>query len=140
MPTFGALYNWLTVNTGKLCPAGWHVPSSDEFDLLIDNLGGEDIAGGKLKEAGTVHWSAPNLGATNSSGFSALPGGGRYNVPSIPGSFRDLRYACYLWSTTEGLATGFAYGYELGYGLNSVNKDEYLIDEGKSVRCLKDDN
>jgi uncharacterized protein (TIGR02145 family) len=138
LTTFGALYNWFAVNTGNICPEGWHVPSSDEFDLLIDNLGGEDVAGGKLKETGTVHWSAPNQGATNSSGFTALPGGGRYNKPSNPGLFTDLRFACYLWSATEGLASGFANGYELDFSRSSVNKGEDPVTDGKSVRCIKD--
>jgi uncharacterized protein (TIGR02145 family) len=137
LTTFGALYNWFAVNTGKLCPDGWHVPTSDEVDLLIGNLGGENVAGGKLKETGTVHWSAPNSGATNSSGFTALPGGGRYNKPSYPGIFTDLRYACYLWSATEGSSSGLAYGYELDFSRSTANKEEKPVTDGKSVRCIK---
>jgi uncharacterized protein (TIGR02145 family) len=62
---YGALYNWYAVATGKLCPAGWHVPSGGEWLVLIAALGGKDVAGGKLKEAGTAHWMPPNTGATN---------------------------------------------------------------------------
>ena len=72
---YGALYNWYTVGTDKLCPTGWHVPSKEEYITLAEFAGGEDIAGGKLKETGTTHWKSPNTGATNELGLSALPGG-----------------------------------------------------------------
>ena len=72
--TYGVLYNWYTVNTGKLCPSGWHVPSDAEWNVLTDYLGGENIAGGKLKESGFKHWNKPNTGATNETHFSALSG------------------------------------------------------------------
>lgn len=71
---YGALYNFYAVYTGKLCPTGWHVPTDTEWTILTDYLGGESVAGGKLKEKGTTHWSPPNSGTTNESGFSALPG------------------------------------------------------------------
>jgi uncharacterized protein (TIGR02145 family) len=75
--TYGALYNWYTVETGNLCPTGWHVPSDAEWTTLTDYLGGEAIAGGKLKETGTAHWDSPNTGATDETGFTAFPGGNR---------------------------------------------------------------
>ena len=71
--THGMIYNWYAINTGKLCPKGWHVPTNDEWLKLITYLGGDSIAGGKLKETGTTHWQSPNKGATNESGFTALP-------------------------------------------------------------------
>jgi uncharacterized protein (TIGR02145 family) len=74
---YGALYNWYTVNTGKLCPTGWHVPSTTEWTTLETFLGGASVAGGKLKETGTSKWFSPNTGATNETGFTALPGGAR---------------------------------------------------------------
>jgi uncharacterized protein (TIGR02145 family) len=74
---YGALYNWYAVNTGKLCPTGWHVSTDAEWTTLTTFLGGESIAGGKLKEIGTVNWKSPNTGATNETGFTALPGGRR---------------------------------------------------------------
>ena len=87
--TYGFLYSWPAVMNGAassnanpsgvqgVCPDGWHVPSSDEWEQLRDTLGGYDLAGGKLKERGTDHWNSPNDGATNESGFTALPGGNR---------------------------------------------------------------
>ena len=76
--TYGALYNWYTVNIGNLCPSGWHVPADTEWMVLTAHLGGEKISGGKLKETGTLHWDKPNLRATNETGFTALPGGRCY--------------------------------------------------------------
>jgi len=76
--TYGALYKWYTVATGKLCPTGWHVPSDVEWTTLTTFLGGEGVAGGRMKESGTGHWLTPNSDATNSSGFTALPVGSRY--------------------------------------------------------------
>ena len=91
---YGALYNWYTTNNGKLCPLGWHVSSNSDWETLINYCGGWEIAGGKLKEAGTAHWKAPNVGATNEFGFTALPAGGR----GCNGKFSilgvDLGYWC----------------------------------------------
>ena len=83
--TFGRLYNWMAVNTGKLAPKGWHVPTNEEWTILSNYLGGDDVAGGKLKETDTTHWNKPNVGATNETGFTALPNGVRYlGLPSFP--------------------------------------------------------
>lgn len=74
--TYGYLYNWYAVDDRRnLAPAGWHVPTDAEWQILMDYLGGEILAGGKLKETGTSHWASPNTGATNESGFTARPGG-----------------------------------------------------------------
>ncbi|GIV37473.1 MAG: hypothetical protein KatS3mg032_1852 [Cyclobacteriaceae bacterium] len=67
--TYGRLYNWYAVNTGKLCPLGWHVPDINEWSALADAFGGAGEAGGALKEVGTTHWASPNTGATNESGL-----------------------------------------------------------------------
>lgn len=69
---YGALYNWYTVNTGNLCPTGWHIPSEGEWTVLISSLGGESVAGGKLKQIGTEYWEDPNNPATNEVGFNGL--------------------------------------------------------------------
>jgi len=71
------LFNWFAVNTVKLYPTGWHVPSDSEWTILSTYLGGESVAGGMIKETGTTHWRSPNTGATNESGFSAIAGGAR---------------------------------------------------------------
>ena len=93
---YGALYSWYAVNTGKLAPAGWHVATDAEWAVLVAYLGGDNSAGGPLKEAGTTHWASPNAGATNSSEFSALPGG----VRSGDGTFADSSGWGYWWSST----------------------------------------
>lgn len=95
--TYGALYNWYTVNTGKLCPTGWHVPTDAEWSTLTTCLGGVGVAGGKLKEAGTSHWMSPNVGATNETGFTALPSGYRY----AGGTFEYNGLGGWWWSSTE---------------------------------------
>jgi len=130
---YGALYNWYTVNTGKLCPTGWHVPSDEEWTALADYLGGQSVAGGKLKETCTTLWHSPNNGATNESGFTALPGGFR----SYDGSFYPLGFYGYFWSNTAGCSSGGWYRLLRYY---SAEVFRYLYEEevGCSVRCLKD--
>jgi uncharacterized protein (TIGR02145 family) len=96
--TYGRLYNWYAViDSRNIAPAGWHVPSDADWKTLARYLGGEDIAGGKMKETGTTHWQSPNTGATNESGFSALPGGER----SYSGVFNALRLYANFWSSSE---------------------------------------
>jgi len=132
--TYEALYNWYTVNTGNLCPAGWHVPTNAEWTTLTDYLGGKDIAGGKLKEADTTHWNSPNTGATNETGFTALPGGMRDQdgIFSIAGDYG------YWWSTTE-INILDAYGWLMSYDGSFVGRIGNLTKlYGISVRCLKD--
>ncbi len=130
---YGALYNWKTVESGKLCPAGWHVPAKAEYDSLSSYLGGSAIAGGKMKETGTSHWDSPNTGATNSSGFSSVPGGYR----NVAGTFDNLRSFGYYWTATESSATNAIHMLMLNsasqlndYGAGKLN--------GYSVRCLRD--
>ena len=95
--TYGYLYNYYVVADPRgICPAGWHVPSMDEFETLSWSCGGDYVSGGALKEAGTTHWAAPNTGATNSSGFTALPGGGR-----LPDGFGGIRGSVVFWTTTQ---------------------------------------
>ena len=136
---YGALYNWHAVNTGKLCPAGWHVPTNDEFVVLIAAVGGESVAAAKLKEAGTAHWKTPNTGATNGYGFTALPGGGRYNIYSEGGAFSDMTMYGYHWSASQSTTNSSnAISYDMSYLLSKIGKDEFPKGDGGSVRCIKD--
>lgn len=132
---YGALYNWYTVNTGKVCPSGWHVPTNDEWTTLITYLGGQSIAGGKLKESGTVHWTNPNEGATNETGFTAIGAGYRSGNPTI--NFNLFGIGSYWWSSTESteeLATGRSL-WNGGVESNQVSQEKYY---GLSIRCIKD--
>ncbi len=132
---YGALYNWWAVNTNKLCPAGWHVPSSTEISELITILGGEDVAGGALKEKGTTHWLSPNEGATNSKGFSGLPGGHRYGQG---GNFTSVGYEGDFWtSTVDNMPGESAWYFFIQHdGAGAYIDDQYMRD-GYSVRCIK---
>ncbi|MEO7523919.1 MAG: fibrobacter succinogenes major paralogous domain-containing protein [Ferruginibacter sp.] len=131
--TVGALYNFYALNTGKLAPKGWHIPTDDEWTVLAEFLGGSSIAGGKMKEVGTEHWLEPNTGATNSSGFSALLAGFRGKSGFIPLS---VGYTLF-WSSTafdelDGLPRYLLFDKE---ELGRNNGGKY---HGFAVRCLKD--
>ncbi len=130
---YGALYNWYTVNTAKVCPIGWHVPTDTEWTTLTTFLGGISVAGGKLKEAGTVHWSSPNTGATNISGFTAIPMSMRAGGNGL---FDSIIYQSPFWSSSE-YSSIYAWLRSCNY-----NNSEVLVGwggkgYGLSVRCLK---
>jgi len=136
--TYGALYNWFTVNTGKLAPTGWHVPTDAEWTTLTTYLGGES-AGGKLKSTGTIEagtglWYSPNTGATNESGFTAVPAGSRIYDD---GAFGDVGYNGYWWSSSES-NTGYAWFRYLYYDYSGVYGFDYFKSNGFSVRCVRD--
>jgi uncharacterized protein (TIGR02145 family) len=130
---YGAMYNWYAVNTGKLCPDGWHVPDDEEWTVLTDFLGGKSSAGGKLKETGDYHWQSPNSGATNESGFTGLPSGSR----NYSGGFNNIGKYGYWWSTTEWSTSGAWYR-DVYYGYISVDRGNASKKSGATVRCLKD--
>jgi uncharacterized protein (TIGR02145 family) len=129
--TYGVLYNWTAAMNA--CPDGWHLPSDAEWTELTDYLGGESVAGGKLKETGTTHWASPNTGATNETGFTALPGGYR----NSSGSFVSIGYYGYWWSATEIGATSAWYRFMFFYS-SDVSSYNYYKEVGLSVRCLRD--
>jgi len=131
--SYGALYNWHAVNTGKLCPKGWHVPTDVEWSTLTDHLGGSDIAGLVLKEEGTSHWSGPNTGVTNETRFTALPGGCRY----FSGGFDDLTYYGYWWSSSLFSATAGWY-MVMYHFTDEVDGLDGNKNHGFSVRCIMD--
>lgn len=127
---YGALYNGLTVSTGKICPTGWHVPSNDDWKTLRDFLGDSLKAGGKLKEAGTGHWLAPNKG-DNSSGFDALPGGLRY----FEGTFATIGTFAGFWSSDVSDNDEWFTG--LYYADPAFKMDHQNRKNGFSIRCIK---
>lgn len=127
---YGCLYNWLTAL--EVCPLGWHLASDDEWSEMAFFLGGHEIAGGKLKSI--TGWENPNIGSTNESGFTALPGGCRSN----PG-FWDIGRDGTWWSSSMlGSSTTVAIYYNLNYELNCLNRRSIdSIFEGYSIRCIK---
>jgi uncharacterized protein (TIGR02145 family) len=133
--TYGRLYNWAAVNDGRnIAPTGWHIPSDAEWTTLTSFLGSTGgSAGGKLKETGTVHWQSPNTGATNESGFTALPGGYR----DMLGTFNNLYLNGYWWSATAISPTSAWYR-NLFYLAPDMGSDYINKTDGYSVRCLKD--
>lgn len=130
---YGVLYNWYAINSGKLCPEGYHIPANDEWLVLFNYLGGVDTAGGQLKEIGVEHWINPNIGASNETGFTALPGGYRYQT----GAFYDLGKNGNWWTATEE-NSGYAYYWRIYNNLISVTGNSFLKQRGLSVRCVKD--
>lgn len=133
---YGALYNWYAVNTGKLCPDGWHVPSDAEWTSLTTILGGDFVTGGKLKETGTSHWDSPNTGATNETGFTALPGGQRGW-----GQFYNIGHNGAWWSATvSDESESLAWRWLMDFGTSAIIREDYSKGYGYSVRCLKDSN
>jgi uncharacterized protein (TIGR02145 family) len=130
---YGALYNWYAVSSGRLCPIGWHVPSKSEWTTLANKLGGEQIAGGKLKETGTTHWQSPNTGATDIYDFTALPGGYRGSL----GAFMNILQNGYWWSSTEFNETE-AYLQIIDYNASDFGTLNNAKRFGFSVRCVKD--
>ncbi len=144
-PIYGKLYNWYAVvgiydatslNDSSLrkqfAPQGWHVPSDEEWTILTDYLGGNSVAGGKMKEIGTTLWVDPNRGATNSSSFKGLPGG--FNYPD--GIFSDQGFNGYWWSTTEANTTD-AYDLFANYYSEAAFRGYQSKAFGLSVRCIK---
>ena len=133
---YGKLYNWYAVNDPRgLAPEGFHIPSDSEWTTLTKFLGGEQVAGGKMKSTGTSLWQSPNTAATNSSGFKGLPGGCR----AYEGTFATIGYNGYWWSSSEGNTT-FAWSrflvleLDYGYAYRSSGSKRW----GFSVRCLRD--
>jgi len=129
---WGALYNWYAVNSGKLAPVGWHVATHDDWTTLTDYLGGEDIAGGKLKDTGSERWNSPNTGASNESGFTALPGGSRL----ADGTFAYFGGGGYWWSSTE-FDTFNSYIRYIFWSGREIYRDHVDKRIGFSVRCVK---
>jgi uncharacterized protein (TIGR02145 family) len=129
---YGILYNWMTVNTGLLCPVGWHVPSEAEANIAITFGGGPLVAGGSYKEPGTAHWQAPNTGAVSATQFGLLPGGYRTDL----GIFGGLGTNGTWWTSTKIATdpTGFSATYDSAEMVVSTGSEK----SGASIRCIKD--
>ncbi len=130
--TYGALYNWFTVNTGKLAPTGWRIPTDADWTILTTFLGGDSLAGGKLKETGTANWQSPNISATNETGFTAIPGGYR----GAHGQFEKNREFGYWWSSTEKYS-GYVWSRGIYNDYSDVFRGDVSKNDGFSVRCLR---
>ena len=136
---YGGLYSWdemmqynSTEGIQGICPKGWHIPDEEDLTMLTDNLGTLSFAGGKMKELGLNHWAWPNIGATNNSGFTALPGGWK----NENGGFVPPFYQATFWSSSEN-ATSNAWSVYLNYGnTNALNYDYWEKTRALSVRCL----
>jgi len=128
---YGRLYTWEAALSA--CPDGWHLPTKDEFKEMVDHLGGIEEAGGKLKDYESIYWREPNTGASNISGFGALPAGRRYDHGLSTGS----GYYAQFYSSTE-YQTNEAYNLTLGYDYNTAFLYNYKKKYAISVRCVKD--
>jgi len=136
---YGSLYDWYAVvDIRNIAPDGWHAPTDNEWQKLVNYLGGNTLAGGRMKSKGTVNdgdglWYEPNVGATNESGFSALPGGGRtFDVANdVIGSY------AYFWST-KNYHSYYGWHRYLHYNKADVYRYNYYNQFGFSVRCIKD--
>lgn len=129
---YGNLYNYYAViDNRNLCPADWHVPAEYEWNNLINELGGSAEAGGKMKELGLTHWNSPNTGATNSSSFTAVPGGIRQGS----GTFSNIGKTCFLWSTTDLDTYNSLYKY-LSNSSEESFSSQGSNSSGLSVRCI----
>jgi uncharacterized protein (TIGR02145 family) len=129
---YGALYNFYAIESGTLCPEGWKVPQILEWLILTDYLGGDHVAGGKMKEAGTDYWLAPNTGATNQSGFTALPGGIRLGDDS---NFTAMNEGGAWWMNYDDGDTFLLY---TSYDSDSLFSEGATRQFGVSVRCVKE--
>ena len=133
--SYGILYNYYAVIDGRnIAPPGWHIPSDSEWTILITYLGGQQVAGGYLKENGTLHWQAPNYVATNQTAFNALPGGFRSNYRGI---FFNLGTQGNWWSSTLNYS-------DRAWSFNMPNTSKFTWEmnssmlNGYSVHCVKD--
>jgi uncharacterized protein (TIGR02145 family) len=134
---YGNLYNYDAASDERgVCPEGWHVPSIEDFYVLVADIGGEwdgisSEAGGKLKDSGLDYWDSPNTGATNESGFTALPAGGAHSDTHYP----------YFGETAKFWATNYSGDNILSLNHNSIDvtlSREGALHEGNSIRCIQD--
>lgn len=151
LATYGRLYNWYAATDAhNLAPAGWHVPSAAEWNVVINYLGGDNVAGGKAKETGYSHWNSPNTGATNSSSFTGLPGGERFvtlcSEGCTPAFFSHLNTEGTWWTTSTSIGDpNTAFSKSVDNNSTRFYRSSFLggigyYDKrtGYSIRCIKD--
>ena len=132
---YGNLYNaYAVADWRQICPAGWHVPSASEWDELLIYLGGEENAGGPMKESGTIHWLEPNVGATNESGFTALPAG----LINLGGDAMSIGSNAVWWSSSKEMK--WYWTVQCSFASTDAVRTEWEMYSGLSVRCMKDIN
>ncbi len=136
--TYGKLYNWYAVSTTKngsknVCPLGWHIPTDDEWEILSNYLGGSNVAGGKMKEVGYLHWNTPNTNATNTSLFNGLPGG----CSNLFGFCSLINQSGWWWSSTVDKSNDAWYR-NLVYSSEKLGRFSDDKSSCISIRCLKD--
>lgn len=129
---YGAFYNLAAVQSGKLAPKGWHIPTDQEWETLATTLGGASIAGGKMKEQGNVHWGGANIGATNESGFTAVATG----ICTNSGFSFSSGIAAFYTATQQQAGTISLY--QLNSGTTELLKNGFSDEVGLAVRCVKD--
>jgi uncharacterized protein (TIGR02145 family) len=143
-PVIGKLYNWYAINDPRgLAPAGWHIPTDAEWTTLTTFLGGENVAGKKIKESGTTNWATSNSYASNQSGFTALPSGHGYfnynfvlnSTPALTDLFKYKTNVAYWWSATDN--QNLAWTRDVTYQSDAVIRSQVLKKSGLSVRCVK---
>jgi uncharacterized protein (TIGR02145 family) len=133
LAVYGRLYNWYAVDDARgLCPSGWHVPTDAEYTTLTDFLGGASVAGSKMKEAGTAHWTSTNTDANNSSGFTALGSG----ICFANAGFTNLLYNAFFWSSSP--SGGSAWGRSLDASFIFLGRLSSGGRFGFAVRCARD--
>lgn len=131
---YGRLYKWEQAKNA--CPEGWHLPIKSEWDELVENVGGSEIAGGKLKLSGTAYWNSPNTGATNETGFSAIAAAGLRDTFNY---FKSMGTATYFWTASEGSNWEQAYVYSMSSSHGKVSQTSSHETYAFSVRCVKDE-
>jgi uncharacterized protein (TIGR02145 family) len=136
---YGGIYQWKEMmayskeeGSQGICPDGWHVSTDNEWEILIDFLGGKQSAGGKMKETGFEHWDSPNVGADNSSGLKILGGGSRYYT----GMFHSKGGVVYYWTSNQA-GNGYGVRYKISFDEANAQRNGYGKDYGFYVRCLK---
>jgi uncharacterized protein (TIGR02145 family) len=130
---YGLLYNGYSCSVNNICPTGWHIPNNEDFNKLKETLGDSISAGGKLKETGILKWKSPNSGASNNSGFQAVPSGFRY----FDGSYAAFSLFTAFWVQEEPDIDSKNY-FSLSYNDSKIKYGQVSKNFGFSVRCIKD--